>query len=57
MEFSQYSDTIDLINSEQQINEETEDVESAAIFSRKKRTYSVEQLNVQENFNELMKTC
>ena len=62
MEFSQYSvsDTVGLIQ-EQQINEEielSEDVDSAAaIFSRKKRTYSIEQLNVQENFNELMKTC
>ena len=61
MEFSQYSDTLDLINAEQQVNEETglsEDVDNATtIFSRKKRTYSIEQLNVQENFNELMKKC
>ena len=61
MEFSQYSDTLDLINAEQQVSEETglsEDVDNTTtIFSRKKRTYSIEQLNVQENFNELMKTC
>ena len=57
MEFKQYSDTIELI-SEQQNNEDfwVSDIEEAPrIFSRKKRSYTIEQMTAEENFSEQMK--
>ena len=56
MEFNQYFDTIELI-SEQQNNEDSwlsNNEETPRIFSRKKRSYTIEQMNAEENFKEQM---